>query len=247
MILYDIDAVNNSFLSVIQAYSSDQVPMDINNDEHSSSSSVSKKMRRSTFLSPPAGFDRTSLPPSLCCSGNNPSSKIIECGINYLHCFAVKSCPLSYVLHRAVGAGLGLECASIMEVQCMLDIHFIFSALLLYSSLCFTRLSWRTTSSFFIPSFSRHPLLLHSFLPYLTLATAFLKSVTLLCTSFVPFILFACTFLQVKHALKCGCQPHKVVFDRWHHFHYSCLFVKCFFSWFLTFSCDHIIPFKICN
>ena len=34
-----------------------------------------------------------------------------------LHCFAVKSCPLAYVLHRAVQLGLGLECASIAEVK----------------------------------------------------------------------------------------------------------------------------------
>jgi diaminopimelate decarboxylase len=34
-----------------------------------------------------------------------------------LHCFAVKSCPLAYVLHRAVRLGLGLECASIAEVK----------------------------------------------------------------------------------------------------------------------------------
>ena len=35
----------------------------------------------------------------------------------FLHCFAIKSCPLSYILHRAIQANLGLECASIMEVK----------------------------------------------------------------------------------------------------------------------------------
>ena len=42
---------------------------------------------------------------------------IIKGEVDYLHCFAVKSCPLSYMLHRAVASGLGLECASIMEVM----------------------------------------------------------------------------------------------------------------------------------
>jgi hypothetical protein len=36
----------------------------------------------------------------------------------YLHCFAIKSCPLSYVVHHVVAHhGLGLETASIMEVK----------------------------------------------------------------------------------------------------------------------------------
>lgn len=35
----------------------------------------------------------------------------------FLHCFAMKSCPLSYILHEAVTSGLGVECASIVEVQ----------------------------------------------------------------------------------------------------------------------------------
>lgn len=35
----------------------------------------------------------------------------------FLHCFAIKSCPLSYVLHVAISCGLGLEAASIVEVQ----------------------------------------------------------------------------------------------------------------------------------
>ena len=33
----------------------------------------------------------------------------------FLHCFAVKSCPLAFVLHRAVQCGMGLETASIGE------------------------------------------------------------------------------------------------------------------------------------
>jgi diaminopimelate decarboxylase len=36
---------------------------------------------------------------------------------NFLHCFAMKSCPVSYILHRCINNGLGLECASIVEVQ----------------------------------------------------------------------------------------------------------------------------------
>ena len=35
---------------------------------------------------------------------------------NFVHCFAVKSCPLSYILHRAIQNNLGMECASIVEV-----------------------------------------------------------------------------------------------------------------------------------
>ena len=42
-------------------------------------------------------------------------TNIVE--VDFMHCFAVKSCPLPYVLHRAVSEGLGLECASIMEVR----------------------------------------------------------------------------------------------------------------------------------
>ena len=36
---------------------------------------------------------------------------------NFLHAFAVKSCPLSYIVHRFVTGGLGMECASIVEVE----------------------------------------------------------------------------------------------------------------------------------
>ena len=35
---------------------------------------------------------------------------------HFRHCFAVKSCPLLCVLNRAVSHGLGLECASRIEV-----------------------------------------------------------------------------------------------------------------------------------
>lgn len=34
----------------------------------------------------------------------------------FIHCFAIKSCPLSYICHVAVSNGLGLECASLQEV-----------------------------------------------------------------------------------------------------------------------------------
>eukprot|EP01038_Epipyxis_sp_PR26KG_P008732 gene8732-11798_t len=39
----------------------------------------------------------------------------------FLHCFAIKSCPLAYILHLAVEAGLGLEAASINEVKHAMD------------------------------------------------------------------------------------------------------------------------------
>lgn len=38
-------------------------------------------------------------------------------GCKFLHCFAIKSCPLSYILHIAISCGLGLEAASIVEVK----------------------------------------------------------------------------------------------------------------------------------
>ena len=34
----------------------------------------------------------------------------------FTHCFAIKSCPLSYILYDAVKKGLGLEAASLNEV-----------------------------------------------------------------------------------------------------------------------------------
>lgn len=40
---------------------------------------------------------------------------------NFLHCYAIKSCPLPYILHRAVECGLGLEAASLVEVQLALQ------------------------------------------------------------------------------------------------------------------------------
>jgi len=43
--------------------------------------------------------------------------KTATTGVSFLHCFAIKSCPLSYVLHVAVTCGLGLEAASIVEVK----------------------------------------------------------------------------------------------------------------------------------
>ena len=76
MVLYDIDAVCNSFASVTQSFSNPH---------------------------PTHGLDT--------CNTHSIG------GTDFVHCFAVKSCPLSYILHRAVQAGLGLECASIMEVS----------------------------------------------------------------------------------------------------------------------------------
>lgn len=41
----------------------------------------------------------------------------ISNGGKSLHCFAVKSCPVSHILHTLIGAGLGMETASLMEVR----------------------------------------------------------------------------------------------------------------------------------
>ena len=35
----------------------------------------------------------------------------------FMHCFAVKACPVSYILHSMIQNGMGLECASIIEVR----------------------------------------------------------------------------------------------------------------------------------
>jgi diaminopimelate decarboxylase len=43
-------------------------------------------------------------------------------GTAFLHCFAVKSCPIRYILHLAVRSGLGLECASLTEVKLALSV-----------------------------------------------------------------------------------------------------------------------------
>jgi diaminopimelate decarboxylase len=40
---------------------------------------------------------------------------------NFLHCYAIKSCPLPYLLHRAVKSGLGLEAASMVELKLALQ------------------------------------------------------------------------------------------------------------------------------
>jgi hypothetical protein len=133
MILYDMDAVSNSFQSVIQAFSPQLVSSDAIDEEHSSSSSASKNMLCKDFPSPSPDVETSPLPhssrpcpsQSLRCHdidsiSHDRDSKVVACEVDYLHCFAVKSCPLSYILHRAVSAGLGLECASIMEVYYML-------------------------------------------------------------------------------------------------------------------------------
>ena len=123
MILYDMDAVNHSFRSVIQAFSPHHVSTHAIDEEHSSYSSDSKNILRTKFLSSTAACYTPFIPPSpspsLCFNDDHAGSKINQYEVDYMHCFAVKSCPLSYILHRAVSAGLGLECASIMEVQCM--------------------------------------------------------------------------------------------------------------------------------
>ena len=129
MILYDMDAVSNSFQSVIQAFSPQLASSDAIDEEDSSSSSASKNMLCKDF--PSSSFDVHTSPlphssspcpsQSLRChdvdsKSHDRDSIVNGCEVDYLHCFAVKSCPLSYILHRAVSAGLGLECASIMEV-----------------------------------------------------------------------------------------------------------------------------------
>jgi len=53
-----------------------------------------------------------------CRAVNSTFAKTAPGGNEYLHCFAIKSCPLSYVVHHVVAQhGLGLETASIMEVK----------------------------------------------------------------------------------------------------------------------------------
>jgi diaminopimelate decarboxylase len=49
----------------------------------------------------------------------NTSFQLVEPNIlSFLHCFAVKSCPVSYLLHLAISQGnLGCECASLTEVK----------------------------------------------------------------------------------------------------------------------------------
>jgi hypothetical protein len=46
-----------------------------------------------------------------------PQYSEVHAGSQFLHCFAVKSCPVSYILHRAVSSGLGLETASLNELR----------------------------------------------------------------------------------------------------------------------------------
>ena len=40
-----------------------------------------------------------------------------DANCNLLHCFAMKSCPISYIVYRFIHAGYGMEAASIMEVK----------------------------------------------------------------------------------------------------------------------------------
>ena len=114
-----MDAVNQSFQSVIHAFSTHHVSTHAINEERSSSSSDSKNILRTELLSSTAAGHTPFLPLPQSFNDDHAGSTINEYKVDYMHCFAVKSCPLSYILCRAVSAGLGLECASIMEVQCM--------------------------------------------------------------------------------------------------------------------------------
>ena len=47
-------------------------------------------------------------------SGSGPEDTYLS---PVLHCFAIKACPISYIIHAMVQQGLGCECASIIEVK----------------------------------------------------------------------------------------------------------------------------------
>ena len=46
-----------------------------------------------------------------------PHQSEADAAAQFMHCFAVKSCPVSYILHRAISSGLGLETASLNELR----------------------------------------------------------------------------------------------------------------------------------
>ena len=148
MILYDMDAVNQSFQSVIHAFSTHHVSTHAINEERSSSSSDSKNILRTELLSSTAAGHTPFLPLPQSFNDDHAGSTINEYKVDYMHCFAVKSCPLSYILCRAVSAGLGLECASIMEVQCMCSA--LLCPILSWHSSSFSILSSLTSPSFFL-------------------------------------------------------------------------------------------------
>ncbi len=55
-----------------------------------------------------------------------------ETSDSYLHCFAVKSCPLTHILTTMVQSGLGLETASIVEVRQSIRWCYIVGNVMLY-------------------------------------------------------------------------------------------------------------------
>lgn len=179
MILYDMDAVSNSFQSVIEAFSPKVVTSDAFDEENSSPSSAPKSMLCKDF--PTSDIGTSSLPhcPCPCPSqslrwhdvdsrGHDRVSKARACEVDYLHCFAVKSCPLSYILHRAVSSGLGLECASIMEVHYVpwiLILTLLFSSIsILYYSFSIYHLSFLLL---LFLSFFLCPILFHRLLHFI--------------------------------------------------------------------------------
>eukprot|EP00596_Hydrurales_sp_CCMP1899_P009885 CAMPEP_0119053314 /NCGR_PEP_ID=MMETSP1177-20130426/74352_1 /TAXON_ID=2985 /ORGANISM="Ochromonas sp, Strain CCMP1899" /LENGTH=588 /DNA_ID=CAMNT_0007033237 /DNA_START=507 /DNA_END=2274 /DNA_ORIENTATION=- len=112
IVLYDVDALSNCFRGVTE-------------DFLTASSHVCRSITTPTSpLTPPNTTPLSSQTPAM---NETTTSSVLNTDLNdinlkeenneFLHCFAVKSCPLSYVLHSAVQEGLGLECASIMEVK----------------------------------------------------------------------------------------------------------------------------------
>ena len=152
MMLYDIDALCSSFLSVKQAFSPQGTPLSLttspigaqklksvednvkevveegNDEKRKEVSSIDKNIEESCdeivtvpILTPvqiPVPVSVPLLAPvPIRIPATVPVPVSGPVNVDFLHCFAVKSCPLSYVLYRAIEQGLGLECASIMEVS----------------------------------------------------------------------------------------------------------------------------------
>ena len=149
--LYDIDALCSSFLSVKQAFSPQGTPLSLTtspigaqklksvednvkevveegNDEKRKEVSIIDENIDETVAVPILTPVQIPVPVSvpllapvpIRIPATVPVPVSGPVNVDFLHCFAVKSCPLSYVLYRAIEQGLGLECASIMEVSTFL-------------------------------------------------------------------------------------------------------------------------------
>ena len=103
--LCDIDALENSFRSIQQDFDQYILPTSISKQDINNNQFINEDIK--SITSTIHSFPTSLQPTNAFATGNNV----------FLHCFAIKSCPLSYILHRAVTSGLGLECASIMEVK----------------------------------------------------------------------------------------------------------------------------------